>query len=446
MLKSQTPVSHSTSFTKRIKQFSTGFAEANSIEKLSYNIHLLVVGLLLLQTFFVTIFRYSPLYPFAIIIVNLSEISVYLLSLFLYWRKQYVASVMAAAFLIPVVFSATLFSIEAVHFESCLWFLLCFEFIYIILIRGNLNRIIYVVFCAAVFFIPGVISDYEHLSGRIIKFAQLATLTSIPMIIGSFIEYQAKKVKKLNKELHRKYIEKKNDAQRLDEKNNELIVFSHIMSHDLKSPLSTIKAFTGLLTKDAKKREDNEQQLKYLNFILNSTDSMSDLIDDLLMYSKIETDDYDVEDVNLQSIIEEILPLFQFDIMDKQVKIEVNELPIIRGNHSIIKTVFQNLISNAIKYQPKDKQNHHPKIIIWSEENERNHEVFIRDNGIGIHEKYIDELFAPFKRFHTNKEYKGTGLGMSICRRIMEKHNGSISLLSTSKNGSTFKLSFPKSA
>jgi len=443
MLKLETPILHLRSYTEKLKSFSKGLKEVESLEKLSYHVHLLVVVLLLLQTFFVTIFRYAN-YPFVIVIINLSEISVYLLSLLLYWRKQYVASVMASAFLIPVVVSSALFSLENIHFESCLWFVLCFEFIYIIIIRESLNRIVYVVFCAAIFFIPGVISGYPNLASRIIKFVQLATLTSIPLIIASFIEYQDRKVKKLNRELHRKYIEKKNDAQRLNEKNNELIVFSHIMSHDLKSPLSTIKAFAELLAKDIKKEEDKEQQIKYLNFILSSADSMTVLINDLLTYSKIETDNYVLENVDLQNVIEEVLPSFQFDIMDRKVEIEIKELPIIQGNPNIIKTVFHNLISNSIKYQPKDIANHHPKIVIWSEENEQQYNVFIQDNGIGFKKEHIDDLFTPFKRFHSNKEYKGTGLGMSICRRIIEKHKGSISLQSTSEDGSVFKLTFPK--
>lgn len=445
MLNLQTSIFRLASYVKKLKQFSVGFIEADSMEKLSYNIHLLVAVLLLLQTFFVTIFRYSN-YPFAIVLINLSEISVYLLSLILYWRKQYAASVFTTAFLIPVIFSWVLFSFERISFESCLWFLLAFEFIYIIIIRKNINRIIYVAFCAAIFFIPGVISYYNHPSARIIKFVQLATLTAIPMIIASFIEYQDRRVKNLNRELKRKYIEKKTDAHRLDKKNNELVVFSHIMSHDLKSPLSTIKAFTGLLVKDIKKEEDNERQIKYLNFILSSADSMTVLINDLLAYSKIETDNYSLEDTDLQNVVEEVLPSFQFDIMDRQVDIEIKKLPIIQGNPNVIKTVFHNLISNSIKYQPKNTANHHPKIVIWSEENEEQYNVFIQDNGIDFKKEHIDDLFTPFKRFHSNKEYKGTGLGMSICRRIMEKHKGSISLQSTSEEGSVFRLTFPKSA
>jgi len=423
MKKLQISASRLKSYTAKLKLLPGEFEEVESLEKLSYNVHLLVVILLLSQTFFVTIFRYAN-FPFVIVIINLSEISVYLFSLFLYARKYYVASVLATAFLIPVIFSVIFFSIPFITFPSCLWFLLAFNIIYIIIIRKNLNRIIYIAFCAGIFFIPGVLVAYPY-PGNIIKFAQLATLFATPVIIASFIEHQDKKVKKLNNALKRKYIEKKQDAQRLDDKNNELIVFSHIMSHDLKSPLNTIKAFAGLVMKDIEKNESNEKQIKYLNFILNSADSMGNLINDLLTYSKIETDDYTLEDVHLQSVIEEVTPLFQFDIMDRQVEIETNELPTIQGNPNIIKTVFHNLISNSIKYQPQNMTNHHPKIVIWSEENEAHHQVFIQDNGIGIKEEYIADLFTPFKRFHSDKEYKGTGLGMSICHRIMEKHKGS---------------------
>jgi len=443
MLKLQTPNLNTkdTINLKVLRSLSRKFTEVDSLEELSYNTHLLVVILLLVQNVFVTIFRYNN-YPFVIIIINFSEIFAYTLSLALYAKKHYLASVLTAAFAIPTIISVAFLAVDFITFQSCMWFFLCFEFIYIIIIRKNLNRIIYVVFCFSIFIIPGAFT-YAY-PENIIKIVQLATLISTPMIMAAFIEYQEKKVIKLNKELRKKYIEKKNDAQRLDEKNNELVVFSHIMSHDLKSPLGTIKAFANLLIKGTEKNEDTEKNIKYLNFIMTSTSSMSNLVDDLLVYSKLETDDYILEKVDLQDVINSVIPSFQFDVMSKHVQIKANNLPIILGNTSVIKTVFHNLISNAIKYQPKNIRHHQPKITIWSEENYEHHQVFIQDNGIGIKKEYIDDLFTPFKRFHSDKEYKGTGLGMSICHRIMEKHNGSISLQSTSEKGSIFKLNFPK--
>jgi len=108
----------------------------------------------------------------------------------------------------------------------------------------------------------------------------------------------------------------------------------------------------------------------------------------------------------------------------------------------LLKTLFSNLITNATKYQPKNKEGHIPIIKIWAKESDQSTEVYISDNGIGIKKDYIPKLFSPFKRFHSNDEYKGTGLGMSICKRVMENHNGQIEVFQTSESGTTFKLTF----
>jgi len=417
--------------------------KAKSLRELTYKLHLLIIILLVLQNLFITIFRYQY-YPFFITLINISEISVYTLSILLFAKKHYSASILVAAYLIPVIFSVCLFSIPVITFTSCLWFLLAFEFIYIILIDKNSSRFMYVAFCAVIFLIPGVLTTYKTAPAIIIKFTQLATLTSVPLLLAIFIENQDKKLQQLNRELKRKYIEKENDAKRLDERNSELVVFSHIMSHDLKAPLVTIKGFSELLIKGLEKKEANSNELKYSNFILDLSGSMSDLINGLLTYSKIEMNDYSLEVVDLHEVIEQLIPLFKFDIEHKKVKIEIDNLPNIKGNSDIIKTVFQNLISNSIKYQPKDLTDHQPQINIWSEEDQLNIYVFLKDNGIGIEEDYVENLFTPFKRFHTDSAYKGTGLGMSICQKIMKKHKGNIELENTSEKGSTFKLTFPK--
>jgi len=124
----------------------------------------------------------------------------------------------------------------------------------------------------------------------------------------------------------------------------------------------------------------------------------------------------------------------------------VDKLPNIKSNKFLLEILFNNLASNAIKYQPTNLENHTPKIEIKAKENFDIVEIYVADNGIGIESEHLNHLFKPFKRFHANKAYKGTGLGLSICKRIMDKHNGSIKLHQTSKNGTTFKLIFQKVA
>ncbi len=411
---------------------------SQSLEELTKNAHLLIIVILLVQTFIVTIFRYFN-FPIYVTYINLAEISVYLLSMFFFVKKNYETSILITAYGIPIIFAGVVFILK-LPFQSCLWFLLSFEIIYIIILTGKANRFVYAAFCALTFFIPGILMDYKY-PENIIKFVQVFTLTLIPLILSIFIENQDKKLKTLNQELRKKYKETDTYAQQIQGKNEDLVAFSHIMSHDLKAPLRRINSFADLVMKRLKTKEEAELA-EYLSFISESAESMNVLIEDLLVYSKIEVDEIQCKMIVLRELIEEVLLLFRFDISEKQVEVIVEDLPTIYGDAHILKTVFHNLISNAIKYQPKE-ETHRPMIKIWGTTERLQHYVYIKDNGIGIKEEHIKELFTPFRRFHTISEYKGTGLGLSICNRVMEKHKGKIQLADTSPEGTVFRLTLP---
>ncbi|WP_299247149.1 HAMP domain-containing sensor histidine kinase [uncultured Aquimarina sp.] len=425
---------------KFIDQFNKNLNKSNSLKNIRWNIHLIILILLLIETIFITPFRFFN-FPIGITYVNLCEISIYSCSLFLFYRKKYNLSILITAYGIPVIFTVVLIWLHTL--KSMLWFLLSFEITYILIITGKHKRIIYALVCAAIFYIPGVFITYIY-PEYIIKYIQLFTLTIIPIIISNFIESQDNKLQNLNLKLKEKYEERKIYAEQIDEKNQELVMFSQCMSHDLKSPLNNIKSFASLLQNNIEKESNLEENKKFLNFISESAISMSELINDLLMYSNIENYDYSKEIVDLNSLIDEVLSLFQFDLDQNKVEINVEKLPSIQGNNFILNIVFQNLISNAIKYQPKDTTAHHPIINIFSKTDDISSYIYIQDNGIGIEEEYIENLFTPFKRSHNSSEYQGTGLGMYICQRIIKKHNGKIQLKSTSIEGSTFELSFLK--
>lgn len=227
----------------------------------------------------------------------------------------------------------------------------------------------------------------------------------------------------------------------LENKHQDLLLFNNMMNHDIKAPLRSIKGFSYLL----KRTQPTETQKEYLDFISNSASSLERLISDLLLYTKMNSIELEAENVNIDFVIEAICLSLKYDIEQKKGKIIKKNLPeTIYGNEEGLRTVFQNLISNSIKYQPKEKDNHVPEIIIRYEEEEKFDVIFVEDNGIGIKEENIARLFTPFTRFHSAAEYEGTGLGLSICKNIMEKHNGEIKVVPQEKSGTCFRLRFAK--
>lgn len=225
------------------------------------------------------------------------------------------------------------------------------------------------------------------------------------------------------------------------DKNDELRTFSHIMSHDLKSPLRTIISFSKLVKR--RTNFDDKENEEYLDFIVNSANSMNTLIEDLLVFSNVDSEAAaEFKRVDLNELTHKLISNYQFEIIKNEVKFNVGILPLVLGNEQLLSTLLNNLITNGLKYQPKDKPRHIPTISIYSLEDCDEPEIIVEDNGIGINPEYVDNLFVPFKRFHNSSEYEGTGLGMSICRKVMQKHKGLIELAHTSKSGSKFRIKF----
>ena len=229
--------------------------------------------------------------------------------------------------------------------------------------------------------------------------------------------------------------------QLLESKHEDLLLFNNMMNHDIKAPLRNIKGFSYLL----KKTNPTETQQEYLDFISTSADNLEALISDLLLYNKMNVIELKPENTNIDLIIDSICLSLKYDFQQKNVEIIKKNLPeYIYGNPDGLRTVFQNLISNAIKYQPKALENHIPEIIIRYEEDKKFDIIYVEDNGIGIKEENVERLFTPFIRFHSATEYEGTGLGLSICKKIIEKHNGTIELTNKTTPGTSFCLKFSK--
>lgn len=246
-------------------------------------------------------------------------------------------------------------------------------------------------------------------------------------------------------ELHRNVdmLDKKNqELEKYIESNLQLENFAYIASHDLREPILTIKSYTELLEGKYKNYLDARGQL-FLTYIVNATENMSNLIQDLLTYSKVQSSDKDdKKPVNLNEVVKYILNALDNNIREKGATITIDPLPeVIRGNYIQLQQLFQNLISNGIKFQAEGNP---PRVQVLCEEKETHYHFQVRDNGIGIPEKFHDKIFLLFKRLNSKSEFPGTGMGLAICKSIVELHDGKIWVESEPEKGSTFHFTLHK--
>lgn len=229
----------------------------------------------------------------------------------------------------------------------------------------------------------------------------------------------------------------------LQRSNQNLEEFAHAASHDLKEPVRKIHFFTGLL-KDQLSPLLDESQASAFNRIENATKRMGNLIDDLLLYSHVSQRPHEFESVDLNQKVQRVLEDLELDVAEKKARIHVDKLPVIKGYQRQLQQLLQNLISNAIKYSKADVQ---PLIHINASQVSENggtyHQIAVQDNGIGIAQEYQDKIFQMFTRLHGKAEYSGTGVGLSIVKKVVENHNGIIRLVSQPGAGSTFKILLP---
>ncbi len=229
-------------------------------------------------------------------------------------------------------------------------------------------------------------------------------------------------------------------AARLERSNQDLQDFAHIASHDLQEPLRKVRSFGSLLVEKAKSRL-NEQELDYLDRMLSASERMRRMIEDLLAYSRVTTQAQPHRQVDLAQVVVEVLSDLEVRIEQSQGKVEVDSLPTIEADALQMRQLFQNLIGNALKFHKVDVA---PIVKVKSKAVPGNRvEITIEDNGIGFSMEYADTIFQPFRRLQGRSEYEGSGIGLSICRKIIERHNGTIAVQSSSGEGSIFTLTLP---
>lgn len=227
---------------------------------------------------------------------------------------------------------------------------------------------------------------------------------------------------------------------RLQSVNEELKSFASVASHDMKEPLRMISSFLVLLEKKYTPVLD-EKGIQYINFAVDGAKRLSILVDDLMQYAKIGFDPELLDRIDLNSLVQEVITLKQNIIHENNAELYLDQLPDVLGIKTPIKSVFLNLISNALKYQQKEQA---LIIRISSKSLGDRVQITVEDNGIGIEEEYFQKIFDLFSRLHPKSEYAGVGLGLAICKKVITQHGGEIWLESSPGKGSKFHLTLTK--
>jgi signal transduction histidine kinase len=228
-------------------------------------------------------------------------------------------------------------------------------------------------------------------------------------------------------------------AARLARSNADLEQFAYVASHDLKEPLRAISGSVQVLQTrfGAELGPDAEE---FVRHTVDGANRMQTLIDDLLTYSRLTTREAPLEPTDCNAVLKDALKNLEVAIQENRAVVTSDELPVVRGDRTQLLQVFQNLVSNALKYRSQRT----PRIQIGAEDKGGEWQISVRDNGIGIAPQYADRIFKIFQRLHTRKDYPGTGIGLAVCKKVIERHGGTIWVESEPEEGSTFFFTLPK--
>ena len=228
-------------------------------------------------------------------------------------------------------------------------------------------------------------------------------------------------------------------AEKLERLNEELQDFAFVASHDLQEPLRKIQTFCDMARTRCAPLLDSTSN-DYLDRAVNSASRMRQLLSDLLQFSQVASTPEPLKAIDLVKVAREAADVFEDTIKETGALIEIETIPSIEADETQILRLFQNLIGNALKFRSKEP----PRIEIYAKHDRQGIcEIFVKDNGIGFDPQFAERIFKPFQRLHTRGEYEGTGIGLTICRKIAERHGGSIKAESEPGKGSIFMVSLP---
>ena len=233
----------------------------------------------------------------------------------------------------------------------------------------------------------------------------------------------------------------------LENRNKELEQFAYIASHDLQEPVRKIVMFSDLFFKEFEQKKEDADML-YLNKIMTSAKRMSNLINGILDYSRVSSSSREKEEIDLKKLILSVAEDFDISLKEKNIQLDISDFPVIEGHQIQLKQLFANLMSNAIKFTSEN-----PRITVTSRLIEANDldlfpnnnfvEIKFSDNGIGFKKEYKHKIFDMFQRLHDKNKFQGTGIGLTICKKIVENHSGQISVDSDEGKGTVFTILLP---
>ncbi|HEY4643883.1 MAG TPA: ATP-binding protein, partial [Bacteroidota bacterium] len=257
---------------------------------------------------------------------------------------------------------------------------------------------------------------------REISTSERQMFTIIGSLVGAALE---------SARLYEQTLEKSKEIER---QNRELSDFTYVVSHDLKEPLVGLEGFSVMLLNQYGAQLDEEAK-DYLQTLAKLSAHMKTLINDLLNYARVGEESLAKEVVDVNDVIHHLQQELDLYVRQKKARIKVvSPLPKVMYPDMALTEVFRNLISNAIKFSDKPQ----PTVEIGCESNQTEHRFFVRDNGIGIHKEYFEKIFHIFQRLNYNERYEGTGIGLTIARKIVESYGGAIWVESAEGKGSTF--------